>query len=341
MASKQIQNGTELVLRWPDIHRDRIVAIGARWEGVKCVDWQSPEIPNIADYDVVIVNCRPLTELIEQWKQTPPPMHLWEALFKHQAELASKLRRVLDSQGQVWALVDPCQHLEIPRISRISTSMDNWGWNPWPVRARSERGESKQVREPRLEAYFSHLPHWRFALELAGDIVSKDVVVAQFGREAWAEPVVTPVAVTREGRPIAMSVHYRVRRPEGSELSRALHAPPEVVFASGSVVYLPLPEGEADVRAALESSGYRSWKPLRTSTTGGGTRSWPRERRSRRGRYNSDGITIGPTGSESSPPKCPLAKGPKSPKVADDVQGSLCACCQWLVQSRWWPSVCC
>jgi hypothetical protein len=57
--------------------------------------------------------------------------------------------------------------------------------------------------------------------------------------------------------------------------------------------------------------------------------------------YNSDGITIGPTGSESSPPKCPLAKGPKSPKVADDVQGSLCACCQWLVQSRWWPSVCC
>jgi hypothetical protein len=45
-----------------------------------------------------------------------------------------------------------------------------------------------------------------------------------------------------------------------------------------------------------------------------------RERRSSTGRYSNDGTTIGPTGSEGPAPKCPLAKGAKSPKVADDVQ---------------------
>src|SRR2546428_5139828 len=55
------------------------------------------------------------------------------------------------------------------------------------------------------------------------------------------------------------------------------------------------------------------------STTAAGTRSWPKERRSQTGRYSNDGTTIGPAGSERRPPKCPLTKGPKSPKVADDV----------------------
>src|SRR5438034_3468679 len=55
------------------------------------------------------------------------------------------------------------------------------------------------------------------------------------------------------------------------------------------------------------------------STTAAGTRSWPKERRSQTGPYSNDGTTIGPAGSERRPPRCPLTKGPKSPKVADDV----------------------
>src|SRR3989442_5521575 len=56
------------------------------------------------------------------------------------------------------------------------------------------------------------------------------------------------------------------------------------------------------------------------STTAAGTRSWPKERRSQTGPYSNDRTTIGPAGSERRPPRCPLTKGPKSPKVADDVQ---------------------
>src|SRR5438128_8902891 len=61
------------------------------------------------------------------------------------------------------------------------------------------------------------------------------------------------------------------------------------------------------------------------STTAAGTRSWPKERRSQTGPYSNDGTTIGPAGSERRPPRCPLTKGPKSPKVADDVQPSATA----------------
>src|SRR5207245_4941662 len=57
-------------------------------------------------------------------------------------------------------------------------------------------------------------------------------------------------------------------------------------------------------------------------TTAAGTRSWPKERRSQTGPYSNDGTTIGPAGSERRPPRCPLTKGPKSPKVADDVQAT-------------------
>ena len=60
--------------------------------------------------------------------------------------------------------------------------------------------------------------------------------------------------------------------------------------------------------------------PPPMSTTAAGTRSWPKERRSQTGPYSNDGTTIGPAGSERRPPRCPLTKGPKSPKVADDVQ---------------------
>src|SRR5207249_6809181 len=59
--------------------------------------------------------------------------------------------------------------------------------------------------------------------------------------------------------------------------------------------------------------------PPPMSTTAAGTRSWPKERRSQTGPYSNDGTTIGPAGSERRPPRCPLTKGPKSPKVADDV----------------------
>src|SRR5439155_21138977 len=63
--------------------------------------------------------------------------------------------------------------------------------------------------------------------------------------------------------------------------------------------------------------------PPPMSTTAAGTRSWPKERRSQTGPYSNDGTTIGPAGSERRPPRCPLTKGPKSPKVADDVHPRL------------------
>jgi hypothetical protein len=255
MTSKQIHDGDESAISWPDIREHRVLAIGARWEGVKSVDWLFGELPNIADYDVVILNCRPLTELITLWEQTPPPKHLWEALYIRQGEVASKLRRVLNSHGQVWALIDPQQRLEIPGISQISARIDNWRWSPWPVSARSERGESKRILESRFEAYFSHLRRWRCVLNLDEEIVSQSDLKEQFGHEASIEHVVTPIAITRESRPIGMTVSYRIWKPEGSDLSRALGLPPEVVFASGSAVYLPLPEGESDVVEALEAFG--------------------------------------------------------------------------------------
>src|SRR5437870_1065961 len=62
--------------------------------------------------------------------------------------------------------------------------------------------------------------------------------------------------------------------------------------------------------------------PPPMSTTAAGTRSWPKERRSQTGPYSNDGTTIGPAGSERRPPRCPLTIGPKSPKVADDVQAT-------------------
>src|SRR5207249_10807893 len=70
--------------------------------------------------------------------------------------------------------------------------------------------------------------------------------------------------------------------------------------------------------------------PPPMSTTAAGTRSWPKERRSQTGPYSNDGTTIGPAGSERRPPRCPLTKGPKSPKVADDVHcaGSECGQCE-------------
>ena len=62
-----------------------------------------------------------------------------------------------------------------------------------------------------------------------------------------------------------------------------------------------------------QSASATSHRP--TPTTVAGTRSWPKVRRSRTRRYNSDVTTIGPTGSERPPPKCPLAKGRKVRKL--------------------------
>jgi len=216
---------------------------------VKTVTW-SEELPNIADFDVVIMD---LVSLYSDVKNNKIKLKILSYPYN---EAVSKL---IVSGGELIVISYPATHLTqyVPKsVSGQGTSgivsgvvpgtrteqltmpkspHDNlYWWSPIPIKNILEKGSSVSVKDTRFQEYIEQgIKKWCYYLELDKRKVfhSSDII----GEKRWIEYTIEPIALNRYDKPIAASFSIIVNAKKDNEIET------RVVSESGPLIILPPP----------------------------------------------------------------------------------------------------
>jgi hypothetical protein len=254
MASKQVREG-EPAESFPE--RAKVLVIGSSGHaGVACIDWMQAEIPNIADFHVVVVNTGSLTIILEDWAaRSELQRDEWDALYKRLNHIQERLMQVVKTRGTVYAIVYPFTEVRRRGISQYTSHLDNRGWNPLPVSMVGESGDTKEIRIDAFARYFGVVERWTFHFAVDYEYGFRELE-DHYGGDYHVSPQLESIAINRQRQAIGLRFAYglhRYTRP------RAVGEPPpfepEPAVLSGSFYYLPSPTRVSDdeaVRMLLE-----------------------------------------------------------------------------------------
>jgi len=89
---------------------NRVLIIGSlKHAGVKCVPWDG-DLPNVADYDAVIVNTLSLATRLKKAEEIysrsgrDESLHLWKRLHQNVEKVSNGLLTLLESKGGVYVV---------------------------------------------------------------------------------------------------------------------------------------------------------------------------------------------------------------------------------------------
>lgn len=206
----------------------RILVIGSTGHSrqVTSVSWYEA-IPNVADFDVVLVDLTPLSE-----------EHKLYQTYRDHVPSTESFINLLESGGQAYVITVP----PVERIFEDRLLLSNYSWCPLIPRLKRESGETVEVEEIAFEAYFSALKQWSFyftsidhtflqewyraARRSQPDLVNVEVSVD------WE-----PLAVNRYKKPLGVSVTYSVTVVCGHDLGVSQHE----ISPDGSIHFLHPP----------------------------------------------------------------------------------------------------
>lgn len=257
----------------PNSAPKKVLVIGSTGHaGVKCVDWtRLKDVPNIADFPVVVLNTCTLAAWIEalraardsaEEKQVDDLEKTSSSVSEGLSLLKSKLIRVLRAGGVVYAILSGYTAIWHP--GRYSYEiLNSHQWMPLPVSLRGEPGEGLMVREERFTRYFASVARWERVIEGQYEVEPLKAVTE---RELEPKPLVqlasTQLATDWQGNAVGAALQYTLHHPAAGDVTHALlpayaDRPYErqPYLQSGPLVLLPPPtevsEDEA-VRILLE-----------------------------------------------------------------------------------------
>ena len=266
----------------------KILLIGSTgYAGITCVDWFAASTPNVADFDIVIVNGVSLANTLnaregdeETDGNEDSPIDQWRAWL---GELQERLRKQIDTQGLVIAIVTnnavAVGYREMDSMQgpvKIPTFVTSSDWIPLPIAFNDERGDTIAVVENAFRRYFSQVRRWEFTLaEDIEDSKGLGTELASLHDDGGdAKLILGPIAVNRQGAPIAVSASYTVEGLSGYQSGYMFLLPPPTEGTADEAVGIILEDfcgvqacapdpdwfseiqvpGEADATAAVESA---------------------------------------------------------------------------------------
>jgi hypothetical protein len=250
----------------------KVLVIGSTGHaGVKCVDWTSlKDVPNIADFPVVILNTCSLSEWIEalraardsaEEKQAHELGKIGSSVSNDLSLLKRKLVQVLRAGGVVYSVLGPYRAL-VSRQTYYSI-VDSHEWMPLPVSVKGEPGEGLTVREERFARYLASVTRWERVFEDRYDPKQLEALTED---ELEPKPGVRlasrNLATDWQGNAVGMALLYSLHRPLTGQVGIALSAQrggqqyeQEPYLSSGPLFLLPPPTEVSDeeaVRILLE-----------------------------------------------------------------------------------------
>ena len=147
------ENSHDDKVRTPPRH---LVLGSTGYAGVESCDWIDDELPNIVDFDVVLVDVPVLTQ---------------ERLAASDGQRFQKIReqlvRFLHSGGRLIVITSP--RIVNSRPNRYPEYLHNYEWSPLAVGIQPERGQSIVKIRDDFEGYLDQMQEWDYYLFIPSD----------------------------------------------------------------------------------------------------------------------------------------------------------------------------
>lgn len=217
-----------------DSRRRRVLVIGStQRRSVPCVGWLD-DIPNLADFDVIIINLASLDRI--------SLVKMSRVDKERLTRMRSQLFDLMLSGGEVYCILAPFlafgSYLYFPDGS-VEPEWSNFKWSPIGFSITEIRGESVRVEdEIKFEEYLRHVSGWEGFLNSTASLNYIEERLRSENRLAADEEVFWqnfPLAFNRYGKPLASSLCFGVREQETE------HAEPKIRFVSDMLHLLPPP----------------------------------------------------------------------------------------------------
>lgn len=202
--------------------------------------WNSKELPNIADYQHVIVNTDTLTQMIVDLLKGKLPdeikLESFSEIVINLYLIKDRLIHVMNSNGNIYVVCSP--KIQFKWGKSPSLTSDNYEWSPFRINIYDEKGETINVMGkhfPQFAHYFTFVNKWSFCFPDNFEITLD--LEAFYGESRTLKLENKIIAENRYRRPIAIESTYDVVKWEGSSPNRRRY----LERTSGSMFLLPPP----------------------------------------------------------------------------------------------------
>jgi hypothetical protein len=227
----------------------RVIVVGSEGHhGVESITWDAGSMPNLADYESVILSTSSLDELLVQARAIPEEQrrNYLTGISNNLYYVMGRLLHVFNSKGNVYAVCSkPVRTLY---GSNQFGAVRNYDWLPLPVRLIEESGRTIELIDKSYQRYFEFVDKWSFCFE---EVTENDEYVKRISelheREYLVKLDSEVIAQNRYARPIAIKLGYYLRdKPKyGQDPNKYT-----IRHTSGSLILLPLPT-KIDVKEAI------------------------------------------------------------------------------------------
>jgi len=227
----------------------RVIVIGSEGHyGVKTISWESKELPNVADYDAVVLETASLASILSQSSKEQNEDSL-EVIYHNLDTIRNMLSQILHSRGSIYAICSP----EVR--ARYGTTpwgyITNYEWSPIPINLSKETGQTIELVDKSFSHYFQFVKSWAFCFDqLEPETLFLENVTNFYGGKYYVRPVIEVIAKNRYEKPIAVRIGYTLHEPvKLSRTSMALARltdwdtpkySQEIQLTSGNIVLLPM-----------------------------------------------------------------------------------------------------
>lgn len=228
----------------------RIIVIGSEGHyGVKTALWTAEEMPNIADYDTVIIDTSSFDYLLERARNDKTYRedneHLLRRINDNLRFVKERLVHLLHSKGDIYAICSQDQWCSISTY----TSCHNYEWSPLPIHTVNEHGVTKTVVEDKYDHYFQFVSAWSFYFKTEYEYSSLQEIHDFYRKKYYVRPQMSVIAENRYTKPLAIAMWYDLYKfTDVRDLESAIKSPSdfnsyesEQVLMSGATILLPPP----------------------------------------------------------------------------------------------------
>ena len=158
------------------MRKKKIIILGAKgFHSVACHDWGENDLPNIADYDIVIVNVVSLTKNLSCLN------------IANLERIKSELIKLLISNGTIYAVSCPFKTEEIIiykfdnkgniiEEQTVRNIINNYMWSPITLNIINEKGNTIEVKDASFEDYFKNVKEWYFIIKTKEEITPENAI---------------------------------------------------------------------------------------------------------------------------------------------------------------------
>ena len=220
----------------------RAVVIGSEGHyGVQSTTWTAEGMPNIADYDNVIIDTSSFDYILEKAKADNTYRKQNEELLRrihaNQQFVKGRLVHLLASNGVILVICSQRRWCDISTY----TSFDNYEWSPLPISMVEEHGNTKKVIERKFDHYFQSVNEWSFYFKTEYNHSSLQVIYNFYEEKYLVNLDMSVIAENRYKKPLAIAVQYELYERARSFTSDYNSAAKRPIFMSGIMILLPPP----------------------------------------------------------------------------------------------------